>query len=646
MSSSPYRPGRYPAALLRLRLNPWQKPDASTSSAPAGRQGGREPDAPPPPSRSPLASYPLLRSLSLYRTIPWLFLTTLILFTIVNLSLAYQQWLIGHALNAVSSGAAARLRPDGSIDAHIAWHWVTLLIAIAAGRGLLQYISGMCSIRASQALLSALRDRILVQIQSLHLGYHWQHGIGELVTRTTRDSDKLRDALVAFWRQTVETTLVIAAAMGLLFWYDLRLGLVPFLLTLLGCAIFVRQTDRLVVLDRNVSDAYDQVNQDLSEGIGGVRVIKSFRLEQGRIRKFHGHVAFFLDQSCIALAWCSSRIPIPQAVVALGHVWILAYGAHRVAAGALGIGELVSALLIATTLVFRIETIGRVMRIFADARASATRIWELLDTTPAIANGSRTLPEGPLGLRLNDVRLLAPGGGTTILEGCDLTVEPGQIVALIGPTGAGKSSLASLLPRLADVDGGSVSIGSNALGWHDVRSLELTGLRRRVHVVPQDIFLFSDTLAANLRAAAPDADDAALRQALRLAGAEEFLETLPDGLDTHIGDKGVTLSGGQRQRLCLARALLASPDILILDDATSALDAVTEQGVLRNIRQLRSPHGGQVTVLLITSKLSSVLAADRVAILAGRRIAAGGSHEALMPDPFYRDLLGIDHGSA
>jgi ABC-type multidrug transport system fused ATPase/permease subunit len=595
---------------------------------------------------SPLKAYPLLRSLALYRTIPVLFGATFALFTVVHLSLALQQWLVGRALDAVNSGKAATRLADGTIDLTVAGHWAILLVSLAATRGVLQYISGLCSIRASQSLLSTLREKILVKVQTLHLGYHWQHGMGEMITRTTRDADKLRDALVAFWRQTVETALVVTAAMGLLFWYDRALGAVPFALTLLGFWIFVRQTDTLVVLDRNVSDAYDQVNQDLAEGIGGVRVIKSFRLEQGRIAKFRGHVGFFLDQSRHALAWCSSRIPIPQAVVALGHVWIMVYGAHLVVAGKLGVGELVSALLIATTLVFRVETVGRVMRIFADARASAARIWDLLDEQPEIHSGTRALPTGALGLRLDVVRLLAPGGQTLVLDACNLTVEPGGIVALVGATGSGKSSLASLLPRLADVDGGSVAVGSDGAGWHDVRGLRLGELRRRVHVVPQDIFLFSDTLAANLRAAAPDANDAALVEALRLAGAEEVLARLPDGLETRIGDRGVTLSGGQRQRLCLARALLAAPDILVLDDATSALDAVTERTVLRNIRGLRSQHGGRMTVLLITSKLSSVLLADRTLVLGAGRIVASGAHEDLLLDPLYRDLLGIDRAAA
>lgn len=591
--------------------------------------------------QSRFVRYPLLRSLAMYRHMPWRFGLTLTLFILVNASMAIQQGLVGHAIDE-----ARRIAAQPAFDPSGVWRAVALLVAIAAGRGILLYAAGYLSITASQSLLSLLRARILSQVQSLHLGFHWSHGIGELITRTTRDSDKLRDALVAFWRQTVETTLVVTASVGLLFWYNFELGIVPLLLTIVGCGIFVVQTDHLVVLDRKVSDAYDRVNQDLSEGIGGVRVIKSFRLETSRIAKFEREVAFYVDQSRRALAWCSSRIPIPQAVVALGHVWILVWGAHLVATGRIEVGGLVASLLIATTLVFRVEAIGRVMRIFADARASAARIWELLDARSVIPDGDIPLPAGAIGLRVEDLVYYAPGGTTRVLDGCNFTLRPGEIVALVGATGSGKSSLAALLPRLADPDSGTIRAGSDPEGWLDIREAPLAALRRRVHVVPQDIFLFSDTLAENLRAGAPDATEEDLREALRLASAEDILDSVPDGFETRLGDRGVTLSGGQRQRLCLARAFLSRPDILVLDDATSALDALTERRVLNNIRTLTGRDGGPLSVLLITSKLSAVLQSDRVLLLAAGRIAAAGSHADLTADAVYRDLLGIEDAAA
>ncbi|WP_085273313.1 MULTISPECIES: ABC transporter ATP-binding protein [unclassified Pseudomonas] len=589
-------------------------------------------------------NHPLLRALAIYREMPWRFALVTALYIAGNLGLVWQQWLIGHAVDDVSAGRAVVRLPDGNLDAAVAWHWLWLLLAIALGRGVLQYAAAVLSLVLSQALLTRLRERILTQVQRLHLGYHWRHGMGELVTRTTRDADKVRDALITFWRQIIETPLVVMAAVGLLSGYDPLLGLVPLLLTGAGLWLFVVQTDRLVTLDRAVGAAYDQVSQDLAEGIGGVRVIKAFGLEGQRIERFAQQVGVFTGHARSALAYASSRIPLPQAVVALGHVWILVYGAHRVAAGALGIGELVTSLLVATTLVFRIEGIGRVMQTFADARASAERIWQLLDEQPAILGGQATLPPGPLGLKLAQVRVSAPTGERAILQDCSLTLQPGEVVALVGATGTGKSLLASLLPRLADVQGGAVLVGSDAVGWQDVRALDLADLRRRVQVLPQESFLFSDSLAANLRLAAANASTAELREGLRLAAADDVLERLPHGLDTPLGDRGVTLSGGQRQRLCLARALLGAPDILCLDDATSALDALGERQVLHNIRRLRGDTGQGPTLLLITSRLSTLLLADRVVMLENGRISASGSHAELSANnAHYRDLLGIDH---
>jgi ATP-binding cassette subfamily B multidrug efflux pump len=589
-------------------------------------------------------NHPLLRALAIYREMPWRFALVTALYIAGNLGLVWQQWLIGHAVDDVSAGRAVVRLPEGGLDATVAWHWLWLLLAIAFGRGVLQYAAAVLSLVLSQALLTRLRERILIQVQRLHLGYHWRHGMGELVTRTTRDADKVRDALITFWRQIIETPLVVMAAVGLLSWYDPLLGLVPLLLTGAGLWLFVMQTDRLVTLDRAVGAAYDQVSQDLAEGIGGVRVIKAFGLEGQRIERFARQVGVFTGHARAALAYASSRIPLPQAVVALGHVWILVYGAHRVAAGTLGIGELVTSLLVATTMVFRIEGIGRVMQTFADARASAERIWQLLDERPAIIGGKATLPPGPLGLKLAQVRVGAPAGERDILHNCSLTLQPGEVVALVGATGTGKSLLASLLPRLADVQGGAVLVGSDAAGWQDVRALDLADLRRRVQVLAQESFLFSDSLAANLRLAAADASAAQLREGLRLAAAEDVLERLPHGLDTPLGDRGVTLSGGQRQRLCLARALLGAPDILCLDDATSALDALGERQVLDNIRRLRGGTGQGPTLLLITSRLSTLLLADRVLMLENGCISASGSHAELSANnAHYRDLLGIDH---
>src|SRR5690606_18266244 len=362
--------------------------------------------------------------------------------------------------------------------------------------------------------------------------------------------------------------------------------------------------------------------------------------------RFNEQVAIFAEQARRALAYSTSRIPIPQVVVALGHVWILAYGAYLVSVGQLNLGELVASLLIANTLIFRVEGVGRVMQTFADARSSAARIWELLDAEPAIKPGRESLPALPLGVLLQDVTVYTPGGTTKTLHNLSLQINPGEIVALVGATGSGKSTLASLLPRLQNIDSGVVAVGSDAAGWQDVRTVDLDQLRHRVQVVPQESFLFSDTLAANLCLSAPHASDEEILHAARLAAAEEIVAGLRDGMQTRIGDRGITLSGGQRQRISLARALVAKPDLLVLDDATSALDAITERNIMNNIRQLKhhgthSPRSS--TMLIIASKLSTILLADRVLVLADGHIAAQGRHEDLArSNAAYRDLLGLD----
>jgi ATP-binding cassette subfamily B protein len=604
-------------------------------------------DAPLPRSPRAKAAHPLLRCLSIYRTMPWRFGLTFTLFVIVNGSLTWYQYLVGKAVHDVERGRAAVRLAGGGLDLAVAYHWAVVLLSIAAARAVLQYVGGIAALHTGQELLYRLRDSILVQVQRLDLGYHLRHGVGEIVSRTTRDSDKVRDALISFWRNVIETGLVITASLSILAWYSPILAIVPALLTALGVLMFLRQADTLVLLDRAVGDAYDAVSQDLVEGVGGVRVIKAFSLEGQRIARFDRAVTVFAGHAARAIRYSATHIPLPQVVVALGQVWVFGAGASLVAKGTLNFGELVAATLAMNTLVFRFEGIGRVIQIFADARSSAARIMDFLDAEPAIVTNQKELPDAALGFELCEVRVAARGQqGSAILEQCSLSVRPGEIVALVGATGSGKSTLAALLPRLLDPSSGEVLIGSAAAGFSDVRALSLASLRRHVHVSTQDCFLFSNTVAENLRLAKPHATDAELRRALRWAAAEEVVDELPEGLNTYIGDRGVTLSGGQRQRLALARAFLAAPSILVLDDSTSALDALTEQKILHNIRELGRETGRALTLLLVASKPSTVLFADRIIVLENGAISAQGRHEELArSSASYRELLGLEDGN-
>lgn len=585
--------------------------------------------------------WPLLRCLALYRHTPWRFGLTLLLYAAINLGLALQQWLLGRAVNEVQLGQGVLVGANGELDMRPVLLSLALLAAVAFGRAVLQYTAAIVGLVIQQRLLSTLREAIFEQVQTLHLAYHWQHGAGELITRTTRDADKVRDALTSFWRQGIDSLFVVMASMGYLFWYHASLGIVPLILTLVALVLLLQQADALVELDRVVGDAYDQVNQDLTEGVHGVRVIKSFNLEADRVTRFRAQVQRFVNLGEAALAYASIRIPLPQMLVGFGQVWVLGWGLHLVVEGRLNSGELVAALLMVNLLVLRIEGIGRVIKTYADARSSAARIWDLLDARSSIVGGSAPFPDHAVGVRLQGVRVLPPGGGHPVLDEVSLDIAPGEIVGLVGATGSGKTTVASLFPRLVDPSDGEVLVGLHG-AWRDIKEFDLSTLRRRVQVVPQECFLFSDSLADNLRLAAPEASDAELFEALRIACADDFVRSLPEGLHSKFGDRGVTLSGGQRQRLCIARALLARPAVLVLDDATSALDTLTERSILDHLRAQATHANDAPAVLMISNRRASLALADRVLLLQAGRIQAHGTQSELSKNnASYRALMGI-----
>ncbi|MEK7412220.1 MAG: ABC transporter ATP-binding protein [Planctomycetota bacterium] len=581
--------------------------------------------------------HPLIRLLGLYRPHLRFALVVVAVLALVNLVQPASAWLIGKAVEDMRTGDAVVRLADGSHDASRAWMWVWLLLGVTALRGILQYGATVASMIVGQRLLHTLRDRILSAVQSLDLSWHRRHGAGEVINRTTRDCDIVRDAIIGGTRNLIELGMVVIGTLGLLLHYHWLLALAPALLVITAILIMRSQAGRLVALNRASAESYDGVCQELSEGVQGVRVIKAFALEDQRVERFTGKVSTFTGKARAAVSFMATRLPLPQLVVSLAHVWVLGCGTWLLMHGELKPGDLVGAMLTVQGLVFRVEAVGWLVRMLSDASASASRIVEILDAKPAIQDVGATVPTGPLAIRMEQVHVVIDG--RPILDGVDLELRPGEIVALVGATGSGKTSLARLLPRLCDPDAGRILVAGLDQQWIDIRTLHPHAWRRRCQLAFQEGFLFSDTLAANLRLGKPEASDAEIATALRLTAADDVVSSLSDGLAGRIGERGVTLSGGQRQRVCLARALLMQPAILIGDDATSALDAVTEARIIAGLR--REMH--TASILLICAKPSTCAAADRVLVLRQGKIVASGSHQELVErDASYRDLLGLE----
>jgi ATP-binding cassette subfamily B protein len=318
---------------------------------------------------------------------------------------------------------------------------------------------------------------------------------------------------------------------------------------------------------------------------------------------------------------------------------MLAVGGYAVAAGTLSLGTVVGAVTILSYLRWPLDSLGWLLAETGSATAATTRYWEVRDAVATVADPPQPrAPARPVrgALRLEGVRFRYPGADTEVLRGVDLEVRPGETVALVGATGSGKTTLTALVPRLADVTGGRILVDGV-----DVRDLALSDLRTIVATAFDDPVLFSASVRENVALGAPEAIDDDVRRALRVAHADEFVDALPWGLDTRVGEQGLTLSGGQRQRLALARAVLGggdvgTPAVLVLDDPLSALDVHTEAEVEAALRRaLRS-----VTALVVAHRPSTVQLADRVALLVDGRIAAVGAHSELLAEvPEYRQLL-------
>jgi ATP-binding cassette subfamily B protein len=481
-----------------------------------------------------------------------------------------------------------------------------------------------------------LRDDLYVHLQRLDVGFHDSWQSGQLVSRMTSDISSIR-RFFSFALIFLVVNAVTFLSVGiLLIVIDPLLGGIVVLFGVPLSLIVFRYEKVYRRNIRAVQDQQGEVATDIEESALGIRAIKSF----GRRDLFFGRY----DAKAVTLRLLQLRqirtlaqiwaliIAQPQTVLAL----ITLFGAAAVAAGHLSLGTLVAFVALYQMLVWPIESSGWLLAASQEANTAAERIFEVLDTEPTIREPETTrTPIGSGRLVFENVGFAYPGSDAPLLTGIDLALEPGETVAIVGPTGCGKTTLTALVPRLYDVTEGRI-----LLDGVDVRELSLQELRSRVACAFEDPTLFSASVRENLVLGRPEASEEQVEEALRVAQAG-FVRDLPWGLDTRVGEQGMSLSGGQRQRLALARAVLGRPSMLVLDDPLSALDIHTESLVEQALRSVL----GKTTGLVVAHRPSTVLLADRVAVLGPAEnggttvVAVGTHHELLESDPVYRDLL-------
>jgi ATP-binding cassette subfamily B protein len=383
---------------------------------------------------------------------------------------------------------------------------------------------------------------------------------------------------------------------------------------------------------QEVQQRIAELTAEAEENISGIRLVKAFAREPEQHRRFEHRVARVFDQSMVATRLRAVYNPMISFLPNLGLAAVLLLGGRQVINGTLTLGEFTAFYSYLLMLMFPMRMLGIALGMAQRAVASGNRIFEILDRPPTVKTPAdpRPLPAGRGRVEFRNVTLSYDGGAPAV-SGVTLDVAAGETVAIVGPTGSGKTTLAATIPRLYDVSQGAVLVDGV-----DVRELDLAELRGSVAVVPDDGFLFSATVRDNIAYARPEASLDQVRQAARRAHIDSFIESLPDGYETLVGERGLTLSGGQRQRMAIARALVTDPRILILDDATASVDATTERQIKEALREVMEGR----TTFVIAHRLSTIALADRVVVMEGGRVTAQGTHELLLDDsPLYREIV-------
>src|SRR3954454_24708169 len=531
-------------------------------------------------------------------------------------------WLTGRAIDQMQQGDRSGLR--------------TLAFAVL-GAGVLRIaltvVRRLIAGRVSLGVELDLRTRMYGHLQALELAFFDRQQTGQLMSRATVDLQSVRFFLgygLIFMLQSGLTIVFGAVAMfatspGLA---AISLAPVPFVV---GIAARYGRRSRPAL--QEVQQRIAELTADVEENVGGVRVVKAFAREQRQLERFRTQVGRVFDQAMVSTRLQAFYNPFIGFLPQVGLAAILFIGGRQVIRGELTVGQFSAFYAYLLMLLSPMRTLGISLGLAQRATASGARIYQILDREPEITTpvGAPPLPEGNGRVELRGVTLESQGAGRPPRRDVSLDVPAGTTVALVGATGSGKTTLVQLLPRLYDVTSGAVLVDGA-----DVREVDVGALREAIAIVDDNPFLFSATVAENIAYARADATREEIERAARRAQAHDFIARLPDGYDTRVGERGLTLSGGQRQRVAIARAFLADPRILILDDATSSVDASTEQEIKGALREVMAGR----TTFVIAHRLSTISLADEIVVLENGALLAHGTHDELLDaSELYREIV-------
>ncbi len=531
---------------------------------------------------------------------------------------------------ALAPQAVDGVTPDGGLSNRL-WFFVVIIVAIGVVRGVLTAAYRFGLYRTAFDIDSDLRTLLYEHLTTLSFSFFDRTQSGQVISRANSDIRSVQMFLTFAPLMSVTGVMFVVS---IVFMLSIHVPLtIVAVLPLPGVYLVgKRLRDQVFPLSWIVQARTADMSTVVDENINGVRVVRSFAAERAQINE--------MAKAATRLRWAGVRTvdararhnPIIENLPRLGMLLVLTYGGWLVIDGQVTEGSLFAFTAYVTMLQAPFRTFGLFLMLGQRARASADRIYEIFDTEPEVVDRPDAVPlvEPSGSIEFDDVSFRYRDDGPLVLDGFSIQISAGETVAIVGRTGSGKSTIARLLARFYDVDDGAIRIDGA-----DVRDVTQLSLRHAVGVVADDPFLFSVSLAGNIAYGAPGSPRPEIELAAKRADAHDFISSLPAGYDEVVGERGYTLSGGQRQRVTLARAFLTKPRILVLDDATSALDVAVEQRILDGLREV-----GAATIILIAHRMSTIAAADRVVLVEnGRVLASGLHHQLLASEPVYAEVL-------